>query len=84
MKHTTQKDVDLLNALIAEKRAHLDVIMRELNDMQAKLHACTTLEEISAVEADLRDSLKIADEEIKFIRKAKRTIAKFYEPATAA
>lgn len=84
MKYSTIEEINTLKALVTEKRAHLDVVMRELNDAQARLHACKTAQEVSVVEADLRESLKIADEELKFIRQAKKAIAKFYKPANVA
>lgn len=81
MKQMTQHDIDILKALIEEKRAHLRGIMNDLNDISTRLHACKTHKEINVVHADFKDSIRMAEEELAFIKKAKKQIAAFYKPA---
>lgn len=83
MKYTTLEEINQLKTLMMEKRELLRVLMKELDSVQERLHACKTHEEIDAVEADYRDSIKTAEDILKFIRKAKKQIAKFYAAPAA-
>ena len=82
MKYDTIETINLLKSLVAEKSAHLDAIMKDVDRLQGRLHRCRTMKSIDKLEKEKEELIAEANEEIKYINKARRRIAKFYEPAT--
>lgn len=84
MKYMTMNDVNQLKAIIAEKRIRLDAVMGQLSMIQDRLNACTTHEQIDAVEAEYRELVDEGNELLTYVRKAQAKVNKFYAGPVAA
>jgi len=75
--------INQLRSFVAQKQARADAIIRRANQIRNTCHTMS-LEQLEGAKVELAEMRKDLAEHQKYIRDAKRVIAQFYRPATAA